>query len=325
MMQILITGGSGFIGTNLIDALLERRINFVNLDIKPPAKPLHGSSWQKCDILNFDQTMNIFEKFRPTHVVHLAARTDTRSNNLDDYNVNTDGTANILRCIKEVSSIQRVIMTSSQFVYGPPGTPQHDEDYKPIGAYGKSKVITEQFTRSARLNCAWTIVRPTNIWGPWHPRYPKEFWLVLKKRLYVQPGGKSAIRSYGYVGNIVYQILKILEASPALVDRKVYYLGDPPIRLLDWVDGFSMAIVGARARIVPRWFFKGLAITGSILGAFGVRFPIQLSRYRSMTEDYLSPIGPTIAVFGKPPYSLEDGINETVIWLKKYWDGELSY
>jgi GlcNAc-P-P-Und epimerase len=321
-MKFLVTGGSGFIGTNLINMLLERNIDCSNLDINLPPKISHRSHWQKCDILDLDLTMKMFEKFQPTHVVHLAARTDTSSSDLGDYKVNTEGTANILHCIKATPSVQRVIITSSQFVYGPPGTPQYDEDYKPIGAYGRSKVITEQFTRSAGLNCVWTIVRPTNIWGPWHPRYPKEFWLVLKKRLYVHPGGESAIRSYGYVSNIVYQMVKILEAPHALVDKKVYYLGDPPARLLDWVNGFSMAITGKPARIVPRWFLKALAIIGSTLGILGIHFPIQLSRYRSMTQDYLAPISPTITAFGAPPYSLEDGINETVIWLKKYWDGD---
>lgn len=324
MMMILVTGGSGFIGTNLIDMLLEKDIQFVNLDVNPPSKKTHEGYWQKCDILDLELTASIFEKFRPTHVIHLAARTDTLSTNLDDYKVNTNGTAIILQCIKNVSGIERIIITSSQFVYGPPGTPKNDEDYNPIGTYGLSKVISEKSTRSAELSCIWTIIRPTNIWGPWHPRYPKEFWLVLKKRLYVHPDGKPAIRSYGYVKNVAAQMLKILEVPPPIVDRKVYYLGDPPISLLDWANGFSMAITGKSVRIVPRGLFKILAITGSILGIFGIKFPIQLSRYRSMTEDYFSPMEPTIMNFGPSLYSLEEGIKETVEWLKSYWDDSIS-
>jgi nucleoside-diphosphate-sugar epimerase len=324
MIRILVTGGSGFIGTTLIDTLLERHVNFVNLDINSPKKLSHEPYWQKCNILDFDLTMSIFEKFQPTHVVHLAARTDTISNKLDEYKVNTEGTANILQCIKAAPSVQRLIITSSQFVYAPPGNPQHDEDYKPIGAYGKSKVISEQSTRSAGLSCVWTIVRPTNIWGPWHPRYPKEFWLVLKKRLYIHPDGKPVIRSYGYVSNVVYQMMKILEASSSLVDKKVYYLGDSPINLLDWVNGFSIAITGKPVRIIPRWLVKVLAALGSTISIFGVRSPIHLSRFRSMTEDYFSPMELTITTFGEPPYSLENGIKETFDWLKMYWNDDIT-
>lgn len=323
-MRILVTGGSGFIGTNLIDILLDRDVRLINLDINPPQKATHQPYWQKCDILDFDLLMRSFEKFQPTHIIHLAARTDTLSNSLDDYEVNTRGTCNVLHCIKATPESQRVIVTSSQFAFGPPGFPKSEEDYNPIGAYGLSKVLSEKATRSAGLNCVWTIIRPTNIWGPWHPRYPKEFWLVLKKGLYLHPAGKSAVRSYGYVKNIVYQMMKILEAQPSLVDKKVYYVGDPPIPLSDWVNGFSLAITGKPPHIIPRWLLRAVATAGTLLNGIGVRFPITLSRYRSMTEDYLSPIENTIKSFGVPPYSLEEGIKETVNWLNLYWHQDSS-
>lgn len=323
-MRILVTGGSGFIGTNLIDLLLEKGVELVNLDINPPKKSSHGPWWRECDILNFDLTLNNFESFQPTHVVHLAARTDTLSDRLEDYRVNTEGTNNVLRCVQATTTVQRLIVTSSQFVFAPPGLPGGDEDYNPIGAYGRSKMLSEKATRDAGLGCTWTITRPTNIWGPWHPRYPREFWLVLKKGLYFHPGGKQVIRSYGYVKNIVYQMLQILEAPPSRVAKKVYYLGDPPIPLIDWANGFAFAITGRPVRRIPKRLLQILAATGTLLSSLGIRFPITLSRFRSMTEDYFSPVETTIREFGTPPYSLEDGIRETVDWLNLYWNGKLS-
>jgi GlcNAc-P-P-Und epimerase len=323
-MRILVTGGSGFIGTNLIDALLARRVDVMNLDINPPRRASHAHYWQQCDILDFDLTRSKFEKFQPTHVVHLAARTDTLSDDLADYKVNTEGTSNILACILATATVERVIITSSQFAFGPPGVPTTDEEYRPIGAYGQSKVFSEKATRTAGLQCAWTITRPTNIWGPWHPRYPHEFWLVLRKGLYIHPGGRSALRSYGYVKNIVYQMMKILELPRPVVDKKVYYLGDAPIPLSDWANGFSLAITGRQARVMPRLLLKTLAAFGSVLDLLHIRFPITLSRYRSMTEDYTTPMDATIRDFGLPPYSLAQGIQETVQWLELYWNGKAS-
>ncbi len=320
MMRILVTGGSGFIGTNLIDALLEKSIPLINLDIKPPKKASHKPYWKECNILDIDLTVSNFEKFQPTHLIHLAARTDTISNSLDDYKVNTEGTSSILNCIKSTPQLQRALITSSQFAFGPPGMPMHDEDYKPIGAYGMSKVISEKDTRSAGLKCVWTITRPTNVWGPWHPRYPKEFWLVLKKGLYFHPGGTAAVRSYGYVKNIVYQMMQILDAPPYMVDKKVYYLGDLPIPLLEWVNGFSIAVTGKSVKVIPWWLLKALAGFGSLANSIGVSFPITLSRYASMTEDYFTPMEATINNFGSPPYSLEGGIRETVDWLNCCWN-----
>jgi hypothetical protein len=124
--------------------------------------------------------------------------------------------------------------------------------------------------------------------------------------------------------NVVEQMLKIFEAPANLVDKRVYYLGDVPISLLDWVNEFSMAITGKPARIVPRPLFKALATMGTTLNMIGVRFPITLSRYRSMTEDYFSPIESTIANFGSPRYSLETGVKQTVEWLNLYWNGHFS-
>lgn len=320
MMRMLVTGGSGFIGTNLIDALLEGDATVLNLDINPPKKEAHLPYWRECDILDCDRTLRYFRELGPTHVVHLAARTDTLSNNLEEYKVNTEGTFNVLACIKITPSVERVIITSSQFVFGPPGLPRDAEDFEPMGAYGMSKVISEKATRSAGLECIWTITRPTNIWGPWHPRYPHEFWLVLKKGLYFHPGGRSTVRSYGYVGNIVFQMMRIMEAPAPLVDRKVYYLGDPPIPLMDWVNGFSVAITGKPARTVPSGVLRMVAALGSLVGKIGIRAPLTLSRYASMTEDYFSPMEATMRDFGVPPYSLEEGVGETVAWLDRYWE-----
>lgn len=315
-MRVLVTGGSGFIGTNLTQSLVESGIAIVNVDIAPPREPRYRNSWRPCDILDRPALLAAFQEAGPTHVVHLAARTDTDSDNFADYRVNTEGTANVLEAIRNTPTVERAIITSTQFVHGPGSVPAHDEDFKPFTTYGQSKVIAEQLTRAARLSCVWTIVRPTNIWGPWHPRYPREFWRVLRRGLYVHPGREPVIRCYGYVGNVVHQIRQILEAPPSLVHERVFYLGDPPINVLDWTDGFSRAITGRPVRIVPRSIVRALAVAGDLARAAGIPFPIYSSRYRSMVTDYVVPMEPTFQAFGEPPYSMRDGIQATVQWLK---------
>ena len=89
---------------------------------------------------------------------------------LNDFRDNTIGTANVLEAIRKTPTISRVVITSSQHVRKPgSGLPQNDEDFAPHGLYGESKKITEQLTRWAGLPCIWTIIRPTTVWGPWHP------------------------------------------------------------------------------------------------------------------------------------------------------------
>lgn len=315
-MKFVITGGSGFIGTNLIEELLKSGHEISNIDIKPPNIDSHNPYWRQCDILDKERLLSAFQDFMPTHVVHLAARTDTLSNDLDDYICNTEGTENVLMAIQGTESIEKVIITSSQFVNQCLGIPKYDEDFAPYTVYGQSKVMNENATRAAYLKCVWTIIRPTNIWGPWHWRYPQEFWRVLGKGLYLHPGGETVTRSYGYVKNVVYQIIKICEARRIKVQSKVFYVGDMPIDLLAWVNGFSRLQTGKEVKVVPRSFLRCLAYAGDVLSIVNVRFPITSSRYRSMTTSNNAPMEFVMKEFGQPPYSLEDGIYETVEWLK---------
>ena len=80
-----------------------------------------------------------------------------------------------MSAIRSYYAIERAIIASTQYVAGPSRLPKDDEDYFPHTVYGQSKVVTEQLTRAANLACAWTLVRPTNIWGPWHMRYRNNF------------------------------------------------------------------------------------------------------------------------------------------------------
>jgi nucleoside-diphosphate-sugar epimerase len=235
---------------------------------------------------------------------------------VEDYAVNSQGTKNVAHAVKVTSSVARVIFTSTQYVVGPGALPAHDQDFRPHTIYGESKVLSEKAVRSANLSCVWTIVRPTNIWGSWHPRYAREFWLVLKKGLYLHPGPQPVIRSYGYVGNVVLQLERILRSAENSVNGKVFYVGDESINLLEWVNAFSTELTGRKVRVLPRAFLRFLAWVGDSVIALGGRFPIFSSRFRSMTEDYQTPISETFTVLGKPEIPLREGVRETVSWLR---------
>ncbi|HYR58884.1 MAG TPA: NAD-dependent epimerase/dehydratase family protein, partial [Chthoniobacteraceae bacterium] len=234
------------------------------------------------------------------------------------YRVNTDGTRNVLAAIKATPSIRRAIITSSQFVCGPGYAPKHDEDFHPVTVYGQSKVIAEQLTRAAALPCAWTIVRPTNIWGPWHERYRREFWRVVAKGWYVHPGGAPVVRCYGYAGNVVRQMRQLLDQPAEFVNEQVFYLGDPPGDIARWANAFSLALRGRRVRKVPRPILAAAGLIGdAIARVTGKPFYITTSRYRSMTSDYVVNMDKTFLLLGPPPISLDEGVAQTVEWLRQ--------
>lgn len=316
-MKILCTGGSGFIGTHLIDSFLAKGIELINVDIAKPKKQSHNAYWRECNILDLDHLKNVFREFQPSHIVHLAARASMEGKSLDDFRDNTVGTANVLEAVKKTTSISRVIITSSQHVRKPgSGLPQHDEDFAPHALYGESKVITEQLTRRAELSCTWTIIRPTTVWGPWHPFLPGGLWAMMKRGVYFHPKNDPVIRSYGYAKNVVWQIEKMLEAPSELINGKVYYVGDSLTPQINWINAFSMALTKHNVAQIPKEWIRLLAKVGDGLGMVGIKFPMNSPRYFNLTTTNPVPIDEVIKQFGAPPYSLENGIAETISWLR---------
>lgn len=70
-------------------------------------------------------------------------------------------------------------------------------------------------------------------------------------------------------------------------------------------------------RTVPRAVMRALALAGDALVICGAKPPLYSSRFHSMTQDYLTPMGPTFEVLGMPPISMEQGVRSTVEWLRQ--------
>ena len=266
--------------------------------------------------MNYEILKSIFQYYQPKYVVHLAARTTMEGKNPDNFLDNTVGTQNVLEAIKITPSVSRVIITSTQNVRKPGNTKlQSDNSYNPLGLYGERKALTEEITRNAGLNCTWTIIRPTNIWGPGNSTLNNGLWKIMREGKYFHPKGIPVIRSYGYVGNVIWQIEKILTAPENIINAKTFYVGEPPINQLDWVNAFSKALTGKQVRIVPARFIYLLALIGDFLSRLNIHFPMTTSCYRNLTTSNPVPTQYTIDTFGLPPFSLQEGINNTVQWL----------
>ena len=320
-MRLFVTGGSGFIGTNLVEAWGEQCEAICNFSLDAPLNPDQSRFWKRGDIMQAEGLSAALEKFRSNVVIHLAARTDCDEDTsvATGYAVNTEGTRNVLDAIKKCPSIERLLVVSSQFVCRPGFIPQHETDFSPETVYGESKALSELITREIDPDCLWTIVRPTNIWGPWHARYSREFWRICARGWYVHPAVRSPVRSYGYVGNVIWQMEKLLQQQSAEIHRKVFYLGDQPERIIRWVEGFHNELSGRkRMRSVPLAVVRMLAYLGDGISFIRRKpFYITSSRLRNMTTDYPTPMESTFELLGDPPFSLEQGIHETAAWLRE--------
>src|SRR5437763_15850477 len=106
-MKLLITGGSGFIGTNAIEAFACDGDIILNYSLDPPLNSKQTPYWRAGDILDSAATTAVFREFRPDRVLHLAARTECDENTTVEqgYRVNTEGTGNVLAAIRATASV----------------------------------------------------------------------------------------------------------------------------------------------------------------------------------------------------------------------------
>lgn len=226
--RILITGASGFIGTNLLEDLYKKGYDVLNIDFNKPKIEERNSLWENIDIIDYDKFENAVLQYDPDYIIHLAARTDLDGKTLEDYSANTVGVENLMSIIHKLKKLKKIIITSSKFVTRNGYKIKSQTDYCPHTMYGESKVVTENKVWANKPQCDWCIIRPTSIWGPWFGVPYRNFFDIVMKRMYFHIGKIKCHKTYGYVGNAIYQIEQLLFNDTSDENNKVFYIGDEP-------------------------------------------------------------------------------------------------
>lgn len=314
--RILITGGSGFIGTNLVDYYHRKGIDILNIDLSQPKIEEHNAYYVNCSLLDINKLHKTIIDFSPSHIVHLAARTDLDGKQLSDYEANTKGLYNLIEIIKDIT-IEKVVFTSSMLVCKAGYSPFNDTDFCPTTPYGESKVIGEKYIRdNLQQGLNWNIIRPTSIWGPWFNQPYSQFFDILKKRVYVNIYKYSSIKTFGYVENAVFQIDKILFSDSKIYNKEVFYIGDmPPINISIWANEILYNLNKKPAIALPYFIFKMFALLGDFLSLIGVSFPMSSFRLNNMTTDNIQNLENTYFLAGEPPINRSEGIIKTLEWM----------
>lgn len=173
-MRALVTGGEGFIGSHVVEHLLENGYEVVILDDQSTGKfeniqhlvPKYKMYRALCDIRNPFDVLDFFRLTKPEIVFHLAAQasiTTSLEDPLLDMMVNGLGTLNITRAAKQVGA-RRIVFASTSAVYPSDSTICLEQGYtKPESPYGVSKVAAENYLS---LFGQATILRLGNVYGP---------------------------------------------------------------------------------------------------------------------------------------------------------------
>lgn len=316
-MKILITGGSGFIGTNMVDYYISKGWNVKNVDLVQPKQPEAMSLWEQCDIRDYAALEAIFLEFMPDYIIHLAARTDLDGKTVDDYSANTKGVENVLKAASQLKALKKLLITSSMLVCHTGYIPGDQHDYAPSTFYGESKVITEKLVWANRPACDWAILRPTSMWGPWFGVPYRNFFDIVKAGKYFHIGHRSCTKTYGYIENAIYQVNKILLSTTTDEGNKVFYLGDKPaIFIEEWANQIAAAL-GKKILRVPFWAIRMAALFGDMLKRLGIQFPMTSFRLKNMTTDNIIPLDNTYELAPAPPVDRITGINRTLKWMER--------
>jgi nucleoside-diphosphate-sugar epimerase len=319
MYKILITGASGFIGTNVLEHFYDLKYNIAGFDIFPPRNKGHLKFWQKVDITDYDSLYHSMMNFAPDYIIHLAARTDLEGKTLDDYSANTLGVENILKVAQRQPNLKKIIIASSMLVCQLGYEPKDQFDYHPTTIYGESKVITEKTVWENRPLCDWAIIRPTSIWGPWfgYPSSYVSFFKMLIAKRYFHIGRKLCTKTYGYVGNTVYQIERLLLCDTPDKNNKIFYLGDyVPTNIEEWANEIANILHYKIIRIPYPMIFMA-ALVGDVVRKIGVSFPMTTFRLKNMTTDNIADLENIMRLAPDLPYGRIEGIYKTLEWLRK--------
>jgi len=317
MTRILITGGSGFIGTNLVEYYARLGHEILNIDKESPQNPNHLQYWKPCNILDLPKLKNDISEFDPKYIFHLAARTDLDGRTLDEYQDNTVGVENLIEAIKCLNDLNGVIFFSSRLVCKIGYVPINSDDYRPSTFYGESKMIGEQIVKSSKtIPCPWDIVRPTSIWGPWFDIPYKNFFTAVINKRYFHPKGKNVFKSFGYVGNTVYELDRIMFRKE-LERGQTFYLGDyPPLELKQFADLISIEYGGTGVPEIPLVILRFAAFLGDLIKYIGYKkVPLTSFRLDNIVTDMTYDLKPLQNIVGNLPFTMTEGVRTTLTWM----------
>jgi UDP-glucose 4-epimerase len=224
-MRCLVTGGAGFIGSNLVDALLARGDAVTVVDdlstgrignLEPGLQ--NGAELVEADIRDGEALSRLAQEKRPEAIFHLAAQIDVRKSLADpffDAGVNVGGTANVLEAARSCEARRVVSISTGGAIYGEGEGQQlplpEDAPIAPLSAYGQSKFAAEGYVSlyERLYGVSGVSLRLGNVYGPRQDPLGEAGVIAIFCGL-LKEGGRPTVfgdgtqtRDYIYVGDVV--------------------------------------------------------------------------------------------------------------------------
>jgi len=225
-MRCLVTGGAGFIGSNLVDALLERGDEVTVVDDLSTGRMsnlepglANGAELVEMDIRDRDGLVALATEKRPERIFHLAAQIDVRKSLADpffDASINVGGTANVLEAARASECGRVVSISTGGAIYGEGAGQQlplpESAPIAPMSAYGQSKFAAEGYVSlyERLYGLSGVSLRLGNVYGPRQDPLGEAGVIAIFCGLLKEEGRRPTVfgdgkqtRDYIYVGDVV--------------------------------------------------------------------------------------------------------------------------
>ena len=325
MDKILITGGSGFIGSFIVEEALNRNMEtWVAVRSSSSRKFLQDTRIRFIE-LDFSSEENLRKQLaghKFDYVVHAAGVTKCLDKN-DFFRMNTNGTANLVNVLSEPDWMpRRMVFLSSLSIFGAIREQQPYKDIeptdqpKPNTAYGESKLKAERIVTESGIPSV--ILRPTGVYGP----REKDYFLMaksIKGHVDFAVGYKQQDITFVYVKDVVQAVFLALDRGKP---GSAYFLTDGEVYQS---ATFSKLIHEALGRpwwiriTAPVWLLRVITFFGDAIAHItGKISALNNDKYHILKQrNWRCNIRPAINELGfAPEYNLKKGVRETIEWYK---------
>ena len=316
--SVFVTGGTGFVGSHLVETLLQSGCKDVRCLVRSDPKWLKGLPVRFIEGTLSDEAALKQGLQGATHVFHVAAL--TRSTQWDDfYKANVEGARLLLTLAANYSTIQNVLLVSSLAAIGisSENIAQENTAFAPVSMYGRSKAEMEQMT--LEFESPWTIVRPPAVYGPRETDIFTFFKTISGGLCPVVGSAHIPALSLVHVDDLV--IGMVQAALSPTAQHKTYFLGGPA--QYTWAEIRDAATEALQRRVVtisiPRIVMPTIgAISEGVGKIFGFYPPLNREKAREIVSaTIMCDSALAMSSFGyRPSKDLNLGVAETIQWYK---------
>jgi len=261
-LKALVTGGTGFIGSHLVEALLKKGTEVrcflrKSSDLKwIKGLPIEYAWGDCCDQASLKEAVKGVDLVFHSAGVTKAVKEETF------FHVNADGTANLIEaCLENAPHLRRFIYLSSQAAAGPSrdGTRKKETDpCEPVSPYGRSKRMGEEMALSHAHQLPLLILRPSAVYGP-RDKDIFVFFKFLSKRINPCLSDPAQRISLCHVQDLVQAVL--LAAETPTLPGEIFFVSDGQDYPIEEIgNAFARAMeIDAFRLCIPKWVLLGIA------------------------------------------------------------------